>query len=432
MRRCSAAEAAAMLRPRDALALPIGPGQPVEFLRALGERDDFEELVVFTGLLTGLYRVFTRPGVRLLSGFFGPVERGLRDAGHDVRFVPGDFRRFERIAQRLAPRVMATCAAPPDAHGRLSLSLHAGATADELLRCGRDPARLLIVETTPHLPRTLGLPPEHPHGLALEDVDVLVESDWEPLTLADGPPDDVERAIAEHARRFIGDGATLQTGIGEIPNALAEILARSPGGDYGVHSEMFTTGLMHLQLAGKVTNRKGVYDGVSIATFAMGSRELYDWLDEEESVRFLPVSRVNDPTVIARNRSMISLNGALQVDLAGQLVADALGRRQYSGIGGHEDFVAGAGFSPGGHSIVCLPSSASVDGKRVSRILARLPAGALVTTPRHQVDVVVTEFGAAELAGRTVEERAEALAAIAHPEFRDQLRASAAGALGEP
>jgi len=189
VRRCSAAEAAALVRPVDALALPLGPGQPVEVLRALGERDDFTDLVVFTALLTGLYRLFTRPGVRLLSGFFGPVERGLRDAGHDVRFVPGDFRRFERIAQRLSPRVMATCAAPPDAQGRLSLSLHAGATAEELVRCGRDPERLLIVETSPRLPRTLGLPPEHPHGLRVEEVDVVVESDWEPLTLANGAPD---------------------------------------------------------------------------------------------------------------------------------------------------------------------------------------------------------------------------------------------------
>lgn len=422
MRRCSAVEAAALVRPVDTLALPLGPGQPVELLRALGERDDFRELVVFTALLTGLYRLFTRPGVRLLSGFFGPVERGLRDAGHDVHFVPGDFRRFERIAQRLSPRVMATCAAPPDAQGRLSLSLHAGATAEELVRCGRDPARLLIVETSPRLPRTLGLPPEHPHALRLEEVDVLVESDWEPLTLADGPPDPVERAIAEHVRRYIPDGATLQTGIGEIPNALAEILAASEGGDYGVHSEMFTTGLMHLHLSGKVTNRKGIYDGVSIATFAMGSRELYDWLDGQEGVRFLPVSRVNDPALIARNRRMVSINGALSVDLAGQIVADAIGRRQYSGIGGHEDFVAGAGLSPGGHSIVCLPSTSSVNGKRVSRVLGQLPAGALVTTPRHHVDLVVTEFGVAELIGRTVEERAEALVAIAHPEHRDELR----------
>jgi acyl-CoA hydrolase len=422
MRRASPAEAAALVRREDTLALPLGPGQPVELLRALGERDDWKELRVFTALLTGLYPLFTRPGVRLLSGFFGPVERGLRDAGHDVRFVPGDFRGFERIAQRFAPRVMATCAAPPDANGWLSLSLHAGATADELVRCGRDPGRLLVVETTPRLPRTLGLPPEHPHGVHVDDVDVLVESDWEPLTLADGKPDAVELAIAEHARRFIPDGATLQTGIGEIPNALAEILATSPGGDYGVHSEMFTTGLMHLHLAGKVTNRKGVYDGVSIATFAMGSRELYDWLDGQPAVRFLPVSRVNDPSLIARNRRMISLNGALSVDLAGQIVADAIGRRQHSGIGGHEDFVAGASASPGGHSIVCLPSTAQADGGRVSRILAQLPAGAFVTTPRHHADVIVTEFGAAELAGRTLEERAEALAAIAHPEFRDGLR----------
>jgi acyl-CoA hydrolase len=422
VRRLSAAEAAALIRPVDTLALPLGPGQPVGVLRALGERDDFAELVVFTALLTGLYPLFTRPGVRLLSGFFGPVERGLRNAGHDVRFVPGDFRGFERIAQRLAPRVMATCAAPPDARGWLSLSLHAGATVGELRRCGRDPARLLIVETSPRLPRTLGLPPEHPHGLHLDDVDVLVESDWEPLTLADGAPDAVERAIAEHARRFIPDGATLQTGIGAIPNAIAEILAASAGGDYGVHSEMFTTGLMHLHLAGKVTNRKGIHDGVSIATFAMGSRELYDWLDRQASVRFLPVSCVNDPSVIACNRRMISINGALSVDLAGQIVADAIGRRQHSGIGGHEDFVAGAGISPGGHSIVCLPSTANANGRRVSRILAELPAGAFVTTPRHHTDVVVTEFGAAELAGRTMEERAEALAAIAHPEFRDGLR----------
>jgi acyl-CoA hydrolase len=223
-------------------------------------------------------------------------------------------------------------------------------------------------------------------------------------------------------RRYIPDGATLQTGIGEIPNALAEILAASQGGDYGVHSEMFTTGLMHLHLSGKVTNRKGVYDGVSIATFAMGSRELYDWLDGQESVRFLPVSKVNDPSLIARNRSMVSINGALSVDLAGQIVADAIGPRQYSGIGGHEDFVAGAGLSPGGHSIVCLPSTSSVNGKRVSRLLGQLPAGALVTTPRHHVDLVVTEHGVAELIGRTVEERAEALVAIAHPEFRDELR----------
>jgi acyl-CoA hydrolase len=170
-----------------------------------------------------------------------------------------------------------------------------------------------------------------------------------------------------------------------------------------------------------------VLDGVSICTFAAGTRELYDWLDGQEAVRFLPVGVVNDPSLIARNRRMVSINGALSVDLAGQVAADTVAGRQYSGIGGHEDFVQGAAFAEGGHSLVCLPSTARVrvEGaeRSVSRICSSFRRGELVTTPRHQVDVVITEFGAAELAGATDDERAERLVAIAHPDFRDALRA---------
>jgi acyl-CoA hydrolase len=326
--------------------------------------------------------------------------------------------------------------APPDAAGRFSLALHAGATVDELHRAGADPDRLLIAEVCSTLPRTLGLPPDHPHALSLDEIDVLVESDAEPFTLPELPGGEVERRIAGHVRRFVPDGATLQTGIGGIPGEVVKALAAGDGGDYGIHSEMFTTGLMQLHLAGKVSNRKGVYDGFSVATFAAGTRALYDWLDGQEAVRFLPVDRINDPAVIARNRRMISINGALSVDLAGQIAADTLDGRQFSGIGGHEDFVTGASFSEGGHSLVCMPSTATVKGAgdghdRVSRITARFPAGAIITTPRHQVDVVVTEWGAAELAGRTGEERAEALIAIAHPDFRDALREEAKALLHE-
>jgi len=421
VRRLALEEAAALVRPRDTLGLPLGPGQPVAFLHALGERDDFRDLRVFSALLVGLFQVFTRKGVRLLSGFFGPVERALAAAGHDVHFVPGDFRRFEAILAGLRPRVMATIATPPDAAGMLSLSLHAGATTDELRRCGRDPERLLIVEANPGLPRTCGMPPGYTHALSVDEIDVLVESDREIFTLPDPADSETSRTIAAHARAFVADGATLQTGIGSIPNDVAALLAEGPGGDYGIHSEMFTTGLMRLHQAGKVTNRKGIYDGVSVCTFAAGTRELYRWLDGREEVRFLPVDRINEPSIIARNRHMISINGALAVDLASQVAADALGRRQYSGIGGHEDFVAGAGVS--GRSLVCLPSTAGDGAGRVSRIVSAFEPGTLVTTPRHHVDVVVTEYGAAELAGRTVQERAEALAAIAHPDFRDALRA---------
>jgi hypothetical protein len=419
---CSAVDAAARVRPVDTLALPLGPGIPTAFLDALGERDDWQQLTVFAALLTDLHELFTRKGVRLLSGFFGPVERGLRAAGHDVHFVPSDFRRFEKIARMLAPRVMATTAAPLGPDGRASLSLHAGASVAELHRCGADPERLLIVEASPRYPRTLGLPPEHGHALAAGEIDLLVASERAPRELPEGGGDGVAAAIAEHALRFIPEGATLQTGIGAIPGQVIARLAARPGGDYGVHSEMFTTSLMHLHRAGKVSNRrKGVFEGFSVTTFAMGTRELYDWLEGNPDVRFLPVDVVNDPGTIGRNRNMISLNGALQIDLEGQVVADSIDGKQYSGIGGHEDFMAGTGLGEDDRSLLCLPATASAGGKRVSRIVSRLAAGSLVTTPRHQVDVVVTEFGAAELAGRSVEERAAALRAIAHPDFKEEL-----------
>ena len=181
MRELSAVDAAALLRPEDTRAVPLGPGQPGEFLHALGNREDWRALTVFAALLVDFYPLFTRPGVRLRSGFFGPVERVLRAGGHDVSFVPGDFRRFARIARELAPRVMATAAAPPGREARVSLSLHAGATVNELRRCGRDPERLLVVEVSPHLPRTLGLPPEHTHALELDEEDVLMRSERRPL-----------------------------------------------------------------------------------------------------------------------------------------------------------------------------------------------------------------------------------------------------------
>ena len=224
---------------------------------------------------------------------------------------------------------------------------------------------------------------------------------------------------------LIEDGATLQTGIGGVPNAVVEVLAQGKGGHYGVHSEMFTTGLMRLHQAGKVSNEKGVFDGFSATTFAMGSRELYDWLHENDAVRFLPVDIVNDPGTISLNRSMISINGALSIDLCGQVVADSIAGVQHSGIGGHEDFLAGAGLVESGRSILCLPSTVQLESGAQSRIVGTLPMRSIVTSPRHQLDIVVSEYGRAELAGRTMEERAFALCEIAHPDFRDGLREAA-------
>ena len=278
--------------------------------------------------------LFEHPGVHYLSGFFGPLERYLRDADANLGFAAADFRRMGPLLQRAAPRVMATSASPRDADGWCSLSLHSGGTYDELVRAGQDPERLVVVEVSPHFPRTRGAG-DYRHALHVSDIDVLVESDAAPTPLPDIPASEVDQQIAVHAAAFVPEGATLQTGIGGIPSAIAAHLAAGPGGGYGVHSEMFTDGLMQLHRAGKVTNAtKGLYDGVSVTTFAMGTPELYRWLHENDDVAFLPVQLVNAPHVIEQNSLMTTINGALAVDVHGQVVADTIGGTQYSGIGG--------------------------------------------------------------------------------------------------
>ena len=319
------------------------------------------------------YNVCTNPAVSYRSGFFGPAERLLLAQGHRVAHVPGGFRQFAPILARFAPRIMVAQAAPPDDSGRVNLSLHYGATRPELLRAGADPDRLLIIEVNPNLPRTASLPPEFDNTIALEAIDVLVEATGTPFALADPPPTEVDRAIARHALSYVRDGATLQTGIGAIPNIVASELASGPLGGFGVHSEMFTDGLMLLHQAGKVTNaHKGVFDGVSVTTFALGSAGLYGWLDGNDQVAFLDVAVVNDPTTIGRNANLVSINGALSVDLYGQVVADSIGGRQISGVGGHEDFVAGAETHLDAHALLCLRSTALVGDQPVSLSLIHI------------------------------------------------------------
>jgi acyl-CoA hydrolase len=426
MQELSATDAAGLLRTRDTLAIPLGPGQPPAFMRALSQRSDWEELRVGGALLLVDPSVFFHPNVHYLSGFWGPIERALRDQGANIGFAPADFRRFGVLLKRDPPRVMATAATPPDADGFVSLSLHAGGTLPEMQAVGADPDRLLVVECSEKYPRTRGLLPDHPHRLHVDEIDVLIRSDDGPLPLPAMPASDIEAKIAEHATRFVVDGATLQTGIGGIPTAIARSLATGRGGGYGVHTEMFTDGLMDLHKAGKIDNgHKGQFEGLSVATFAAGTQELYDWLDGNEEVAFLPVEVINSPEVIGRNHEMLTINGALAVDIHGQVVADTIDGTQFSGVGGQEDFIAGPGLSISQRSLLCLPATATVGGKLVSRIVPFFGPGAVISTPRHQVDVIVTEYGAAELEGRTVHQRGLALAEIAHPDFRDELREAA-------
>ena len=419
---CSARDAASRLQRDDMLAVPIATGQPGAFLTALGERDDWRNLVVFGGLLTESYAFLQRGGVRFVSGFYGPIERMLQAAGASIDYLPSDFLGWVRYARLAAPRVMASAVAPMDERGFFSFGLHAGATFVAFRDAARDPQRLAVVEVVRDMPHVLGLQEYGGNRIHVSEVDCVIESDRGAFVLPDAPITEADARIGAHVAALIDDGATLQFGIGGIPNSVAQHLASGSKGDFGIHTEMFVDGIMHLHEAGKVTNHKGIFDGFSIATFAAGSAELYRWLDRNHEVRMLPVEQVNDPAIIRRNRRMVSVNGAIAIDLTGQVMADTIGPRQYSGVGGHELFAIGAHDSTEGKSIICLHSTASVNGAPVPSIVAALPSGTPVTTPRHHVQYVVTEYGIANLGMATARERREALIAIAHPEFRDALR----------
>ena len=425
MRELTATEAVQLLNPTDTVGLGLGPANPNGLLKAMSARTDWEQLTVGGALILGLFELFTHPNVSYRAGFFGPAERYYASVNTKVEHVPAGFRQFAPILRRMAPRVMMVQATPPDQHGFCSLSLHCGATLDELKAAGADPNRLLIVETSPHFPWTSGVP-GFENRLSVDEIDVLVVGDEVPFELPSEAATEADMAIAQQTLPFIHERSTLQTGIGAIPNMVAQALAERPGGDYGIHSEMFTDGLWKLSESGKVSNaHKGIYEGFSLTTFALGSAGLYEWLHENRTVRFAPVSVVNDPTIIGRNENFVSINGAISVDLFGQVVADSVAGRQVSGVGGHEDFVAGADLALDDVSLICLRSTIEVNGELVSRIPAQLPLGSVVSTPRHHTGVVVTEFGAADLRGTTVTERAHLLADIAHPNFREELHTAA-------
>jgi acyl-CoA hydrolase len=424
-RELSVEEAAALIRPRDAIGFGIITGTPVALFRALGERTDWEDLTFCGGLSLGSPQVFLHPNVHYRVNFFGGNERALMAQGADVQHVPSFFRHYGLLIEQLNPRVVMAPVSMPDEHGRVSLSLYNGATLGELVRAGRDPERLLIVEASPHFPRTHALV-GHENALDLEDVDVIVYTDEQPTIFPNDPGSPEDLKIAEFAARHIPDGATLQTGIGAVPNLVARVLAQSGGGEYGVHSEMFTDGLYELMASGKATNtKKTINRGTSVITFAAGTRAMYDFMDDNPDIGVAPVTYTNDPHVIAQNHRMVSINSALEVDLHGQIIADAIGARQYSGVGGHMDFTEGTSLSREHVSLICLQSTATVGGVLKSRIIGDMTPHSTVTSPRQLAGVIVTEYGSADLRGLTVRERAAALTGIAHPQFRDELTAAA-------
>jgi len=297
---------------------------------------------------------------------------------------------------------------PPDERGMCSLGISV-----DIVKSAAENAGLVIAQLNARMPRTLGDTLLHVH-----DLDVLVPAD-EPLYEVHPPlPTEVTRRIGQHVASLIEDGSTIEVGIGQIPQAVLEYLRDKK--DLGIHTEMFTDTLIDMIECGAVTGRRKSIDrGKIVASFCLGTQKLYDYVDGNNLFSFRPTEYVNDPFVISQQAKMVAINVALEVDLTGQVCADSLGTRFFSGIGGQVDFNRGAARSLGGKAIIALPSTAQ-DG-RVSRIVSRLSPGAGVVTTRGDVHYLVTEYGVAYLHGKSVQERALALITIAHPDYREKL-----------
>ena len=298
---------------------------------------------------------------------------------------------------------------PPDAHGYCSL----GTSVDAAL-AATHAATTVIAQLNPSMPRTLG-----DSFIHVDEIDFAVVVDQPPHAHRPAPIGDVERRIGELVADLVPDGATLQMGIGSIPTAVG--LSLLDKHDLGIHTELFTDPVLDLVEAGVVTGAAKEINRYKIVTaFLMGSQRLYDFVNDNPMIEMRPVDYTNDTTVIRRFRRMVAVNSAISIDLTGQVSADSIGTRFYSGVGGQMDFMRGAALSAEGRAIIALPSTAA--GGTVSRIVPVLAEGAGVVTSRAHVRTVVTEFGVAELFGRSVRERAAALIGLAHPDFRDELR----------
>ena len=342
--------------------------------------------------------------------FLGGSTRAAAAEGR-VDFTPVYFSEIPGLLRAaLRPHVPLLQCSPPHAHGYVSLGVSVDYT-----KPAAEASDLVIAQVNQNMPRTLG-----DSFLHVTQIGCLVEADTPVIELAPPKIGDVERAIGENVASLVRDGDTLQLGIGAIPDAVLLFLKEK--NDLGIHTEMFSDGVVELVEAGVISNEaKTLHRGQSVATFLMGTRRLYDYVNNNPAVAMYPVDYVNDPYVIGQNDNLVSINSCVQVDIMGQVVSTSAGLRQISGVGGQVDFVRGANLSKGGRAIMAMPSTT---GKgKISKIVPFLDQGSAVTTTRNEVNYVITEYGIAKLKGKSLRQRAEALIRIAHPDFRDELTA---------
>ncbi len=409
---CSAAQAVQNVKSGNRVVIANACSEPQVLLEALAARGSELNNVEMVQMLAMGPAKTAQPGME--NSFRHNilfVSASTRKAVEEKRadFTPCFFSEIPRLFKEniLPVDVMLVQVTPPDEQGFCSYGISVDYT-----QSAAETAHIVIAQINPSMPRTGGA------SIHLDAIDFIVEHDEAIIELQPPKIGEIERAIGENVGRLISDGATLQLGIGAIPDAV--LLFLNDKKDLGIHSEMFSDGVVNLVESGVINNRKKTLNpGKCMATFLMGTKRLYDFVNNNPDVELHSVDYINDPCIIGQHENMVSINSAIQVDLMGQVNAEMVASRQFSAIGGQVDFIRGASRSKNGKSIIALPSTAS--GGEISRITCELDRGAAVSTTRNDVHYVVTEYGIANLRGKTIRERCKALLAIAHPDFRVSL-----------
>jgi acyl-CoA hydrolase len=412
-KRMTPADAVKLVRSGDTIIVPTGVGEPPALLTALSEqRRDFTDVKVSQILAMRKYDYIdpqTADHVRHVAFFFGGATRAGGQEGW-IDFIPNYFSEIPHQIERgqIASDVVFSMVSPMDAHGFFSVSLGADYTMAAIAK-----ARAVVLEVNPNVPFAFGNCHVH-----ISQVAALVESDQPVLEVGLPKIGPVQEAIGKYVADMIDDGSTLQIGYGGIPDAV--VMQLTSKHDLGIHTEMIGDGIMTLVESGAVTNRRKNYlPGKMIATFALGSQKLYRAMDRNPGLEIHPVSFTNDPYLAGLNDNLVAINATLQIDFQGQCGSESLGFAPYSGTGGQADFVRAANRSRGGKAFIVVPSTAKND--TISRIVPTLTPGTHVTTSKNDINYVVTEFGVAQLRGKSMKQRTLELIGIAHPNFRAEL-----------
>ncbi len=415
----SIAEAASVIKSGDTVGMPGGCSQPVDVVNALCERkDELENVTLYSGIAMYPFEVFKpefKGHINFISLFIGPLERMYLKGGN-VEPMSYHFSIADQISVEAGCNVFMCEVSEPDERGYMSFGPVGVYNNDIMIRL----ADTVIVEVNKQTPFVFG----EQTVVHVSEVDYITEGDHPLPVIPEIPISDVEKKIGNLVVEQIPDGATIQIGIGAVSDAVGSQLVDKK--DLGVHTEMMTNSMMHLAKKGVINGKKkNYYPGKMVAGFAIGDQELYEFINHNPVCEFAPVYNVNNVNNIAKNDNMISINNTMTVDLTGQCASESLGFNMFSGTGGQLDFVRGATQSKGGKSFLTLPSTVDTKKGTVSRIVTHFKPGTVITTPRADVQYIVTEYGIANLWLKSVPKRVKSMIEISHPDYRDELEKEA-------